>query len=217
LATVTVTDDIARWYEWDVTTFIKAEKSAGRNVVSLVLKNLKSSVPYATFNSREASANRPQLVVRRFNTQVNFQPAGAAVPAGYLADAGLVYADRGNGYKYGWSSDNSANTRDRNAANSPDQRFDTLDHMQLNGTFTWEIAVPNGVYVVRVVAGDPSYFNSVYKINVEGVLTVNGTPTSTTRWLEGTQAVTVSDGKLTVSNGVGSNNNKICFVEIYSN
>jgi glucose/arabinose dehydrogenase len=144
---------------------------------------------------------------------INFQPAGAPVPAGYLADTGLVYADRNNGYTYGWNTDTTVGTRDRDAANSPDQRYDTLNHMQKFGNVTWEISVPNGSYQVQVVAGDPSNIDSVYKIAVEGVLTVDGTPTTSTHWIEGTQTVTVSDGKLTVSNAVGSINNKICFLE----
>ena len=43
---------------------------------------------------------------------------------------------------------------------------------------------------------------------------MSGTPTSTNRWVEGTQTVTVSDGRLTVANGAGASGNKICFVEI---
>jgi hypothetical protein len=88
--------------------------------------------------------------------------------------------------------------------------------MQRNGTFTWELAVPNGTYSVKVVAGDPSYFDSVYKINAEAVTIVNGTPSSGTRWFEGTASVTVSDGRLTLSNASGSSNNKLCFVEVTS-
>ena len=59
--------------------------------------------------------------------RINFQPSSAPVPAGYLADGGLVYAARGNGQTYGWNADNTAQTRDRNAANSADQRYDTLN------------------------------------------------------------------------------------------
>src|SRR5688500_9623666 len=65
-----------------------------------------------------------------FSANVNFQPAGAAVPAGYVADVGLPFGSRGNGLSYGWNADNSAHTRDRNAGNSPDQRYDTLTHLQ---------------------------------------------------------------------------------------
>ena len=41
----------------------------------------------------------------------------------------------------------------------------------------WELAVPNGTYRVRVVAGDPTHIDSVYRTNVEGVLAINATPT----------------------------------------
>ncbi|MEO5821257.1 MAG: PQQ-dependent sugar dehydrogenase [Vicinamibacteraceae bacterium] len=147
---------------------------------------------------------------------VNFQPAASPVPAGYLADGGLVYASRGNGQSYGWTIDNTAQTRDRNASNSPDQRYDTLTHFQkpANPDAIWEIAVVNGTYRVRVVSGDASNSDSVFRTTVEGVLTVTGTPTTSTRWIEGTQTVTVTDGRLTVRSGAGASNNKICFVEI---
>ncbi len=74
--------------------------------------------------------------------------------------------------------------------------------------------MPNGTYVVRVVSGDANYFDSVFRIMVEGVLTVSGTPTTTTRWIGGTKTVTVTDGRLTIRSGAGARNNKICFVEI---
>ena len=78
----------------------------------------------------------------------------------------------------------------------------------------WEIAVPAGSYVVRVVSGDAAHFDSVFRTSVEGILTVNGTPTTSTRWVEGTSTVTVTDGRLTVRSAGGSSNNKLCFVEI---
>jgi N-acetylneuraminic acid mutarotase len=150
-----------------------------------------------------------------FTAKVNFQPPGAAVPAGYLADAGAVFGDRGNGLSYGWDVLNTAYARDRNAANSPDQRYDTFNSMQRSGAGSvWEIAVPNGSYSVHVVAGDPSAYDSTYAINVEGVLVVSGHPTGTVKWFEGTRTVTVSDGRLTLTNAAGSANNKVCFVDI---
>jgi len=150
-----------------------------------------------------------------FAVKINYQPAASPVPAGYLKDDGAAYGARGNGYAYGWNAA-ATNTRDRNAANSPDQRYDTLNHMQMspNPNAAWEIAVPNGTYMVRIIAGDPSFINSVYRVAAEGVLTVSGTPTTSTRWFEGTQTVTVTDGRLTVTNATGAQNNKICFIEI---
>jgi hypothetical protein len=154
-----------------------------------------------------------------FAVKINFQLDSAPVPAGYLKDGGAAYGNRGNGYTYGWNQDNSATARDRNAANSPDQRYDTLLHLQksTNPNASWEIAVPNGSYKVRIVSGDPSYFDAVYKLNAEGVLAINGTPTTGTRWFDNTVTVTVNDGRLSVTNATGSSNNKICFIEITSN
>jgi hypothetical protein len=146
--------------------------------------------------------------------KVNFQPASSAVPAGYLVDSGSVYGNRGNGYTYGWNAYNGYNTRDRNASNSPDQRYDTLIYMQRSGLYTWEIALPNGSYRVRLVAGDPSYYASTYRINAEGVRVINGVATRSTRWFEGTATVAVRDGRLTITNGTGAYNNKLAFIEI---
>lgn len=152
------------------------------------------------------------------SVNVNFQPAGAAVPAGYLADTGVVFADRGNGYSYGWSLVNTAYARDRNSSKSPDQRYDTLNFMQKskNTNATWEIALPNGSYNVKIVSGDPSSTDNVYKINVENVLVVDGVPTSANPWVQGTATVTVSDGRLSVSPASGAVNAKICFIDITS-
>jgi hypothetical protein len=67
---------------------------------------------------------------------------------------------------------------------------------------------------VRLVAGDASYISSVYKVNAEGVLLVNGTPTTAKRWVEGTATVTVNDGRLTLTSASGAINNKLNFIEI---
>src|SRR3569833_1956907 len=93
-----------------------------------------------------------QLMHGGFGAFVNFQPAGAPVPSGYVADTGAVYGARGNGYTYGWDADNSANTRDKDSSLSLDQRYDTFDHMQQNGANrSWQIEVPNGTYDVHIV------------------------------------------------------------------
>jgi len=150
------------------------------------------------------------------SVNVNFQPANAAVPAGYLVDSGAVFGARGNGQSYGWNANNASTARDRNAANSPDQRYDTLQHMQKpeNANARWELAVPNGTYSVRIVAGDASHFDSRFRINAEGVLAIDATPTSAARWVDRTVSVTVSDGRLTVTNAANASNNKLCFIEV---
>lgn len=148
---------------------------------------------------------------------INFAPAGAAVPAGYVADTGAVYGDRGHGLTYGWNIDNSASARDRDSASALDQRYDTLTHLQKpDGARTWEIAVPNGRYLVHLVAGDPSALDSTFRLQLETTVALSGTPSSASPWVEATVVVTVSDGRLTLSNAPTSTNNKVNYLDITS-
>lgn len=150
-----------------------------------------------------------------FGAKVNFQNGSSQGFAGYRADTGAAFGARGGGLSFGWNANNNANARNRNVNNSPDERYDTLNHLQKPGGATkWEISVPNGTYRVRLVAGDPYAYDSVYRINVEGKLTINATPNASRRWIEGTVTVTVTDGRLTLSNATGASNNKVMFVEI---
>jgi len=150
-----------------------------------------------------------------YSVKVNFQTNAATLFPGYLPDYGLVFGNRGNGFSYGWNADNTANARQRGSAGSFDVRYDTFNHLQKPGGATfWEIAIPNGTYQVRIVAGDSDNFDSNFQINVEGVPVVNDVPTTTARWVEGFGVVTVNDGRLTVTSGAGASNNKIAFIEI---
>ena len=148
-----------------------------------------------------------------FSLRVNFQPAGAATPAGYLADVGLAFADRGNGAAYGWDADNAAQSRARSNSRSPDARYDTLNHLDYKGLHVWEAAVPDGAYDVRAVAGDPSYTSGDYMLNAEGAPLVRGSTTPASPWLDRTTRVSVTDGRLTVRSAGGSGN-KLAFIEI---
>jgi glucose/arabinose dehydrogenase len=150
-----------------------------------------------------------------FAVKINFQPTNSPVPPGYLKDDGAAYAARGNGYTYGWN-ETIPHTRERNGVNSPDRRYDTLNHMQKpeNPNAVWEIAVPSGTYTVRIVSGDPYYIDSVYRVAAEDVLIISGTPTPSTHWIDDTRTITVTDGRLTITNAAGAYNNKLCFIEI---
>jgi hypothetical protein len=63
LASIVMANNVPRWYEFDVTAYLQAEKAAGRNVVSLAVKNTATSSPFASFNSKEATSNQPQLIL----------------------------------------------------------------------------------------------------------------------------------------------------------
>jgi glucose/arabinose dehydrogenase/regulation of enolase protein 1 (concanavalin A-like superfamily) len=148
---------------------------------------------------------------------INFQLAGAPVPAGYLEDGGAVFGVRGNGFSYGWNIDNSANHRDRNVVGAPDQRYDTLAHMQKpGGPFFWEIMLPNGRYSVHAVGGDPANADGVHHLLAESTTIYNASQTGANNYVEGTAEVSVTDGRLTLSPGPSGVNTKLCFVDIIS-
>ena len=166
-----------------------------------------------------------------FPVQVNFQTETATpIPAGYTRDFGQNYANvRG----FGWVVPATAtprslvgNGRDRNDATSPDQRVDTLMHMQGNNVTNfanvalpgaWEIAVPNGTYSVEVSVGDPTpgADPTSHELNVEGVKAIDSyvPGTGTARWSAATVSATVSDGRLTID-PIGGTNTKINYVVI---
>lgn len=148
--------------------------------------------------------------------RINFQPGASAVPAGYWADSSQVFGDRGNGFSYGWTESFDV-TRERGT--HVDQRFDTLNHTQADDAdHVWEIGLPNGDYVVNLTGGDPDYDDSYIEFIAEA-----GTANQTTlvsgdagvNFVSGSAAVTVSDGRLSISNGSNANNNKINFVDIF--
>lgn len=183
---------------------------------------LASLVSLAWFGPPAQAAPGPVTVVpygQVVTRAINFQSPASPTPAGYLADTGAVFGNRGNGETYGWiNGDASSATRDRDASNSPDQRYDTLTNMQLGDptyeTHLWEIALPPGTYVVRLVCGDPSFNDSNFNVLAEGVPLVTGAPAP--NWREGTASITVTDGRLSLTNGPGSLRNKLCFIEITS-
>ena len=148
--------------------------------------------------------------------KLNFQTADAVVPSGYVADSGLPYAARGNGMTYGWSRDNTADSRERNA--NADKRYDTLVHMQKDHgggdvTSTWSIALPNSSYSVHIVTGDATATDGVQSVSANGVALTTGTPGGQ-NFYEATATVAVTNGLLTISPAAGANNAKLCYVDI---
>jgi hypothetical protein len=50
-------------YDIDITSYVVGERAAGRDIFSVALHDPSNSTPYILLNSREASANKPQLVL----------------------------------------------------------------------------------------------------------------------------------------------------------
>jgi glucose/arabinose dehydrogenase len=63
IASTRVTSTSATWYEWDVTPYVRSERAAGRTTVAFALAATATTAPLASFASREASSNRPELLV----------------------------------------------------------------------------------------------------------------------------------------------------------
>ena len=163
--------------------------------------------------------------------KINFAPASAFAPEGYIQDIGREYGDdRG----FGWITQNSVdngnptpinispNTRDRNAVE--EQPFDSLIHLQYADAFdnpnsiktpaAWEYELANGEYTVTVSVGDPDFTNSNHVINVEGNSIISGfVPTEEQLFAVETTTVEVTDGRLTID-AIGGENTKLNFVEI---
>ncbi|WP_147264145.1 OmpL47-type beta-barrel domain-containing protein [Desertihabitans brevis] len=174
---------------------------------------------------------------------INFQPATAPVPAGYRADTGAAFGDRGDGLSYGWVAqggdtplDMSKNARLRDRTGI-DPRLNTLMHLQYRDIQTvfggsiscttnqcepgaWELAVPEGLYEVTVSVGDQpgagTVYDSRHAINVEnGVAIAQFQATSAEEFREVTVQTGVEDGRLTVS-AIGGQNTKINYVRVRS-
>jgi hypothetical protein len=80
----------------------------------------------------------------------------------------------------------------------------------------WEIALPNGVYDVRLVAGDPSFTSGRQQFSIEGTLAIDGVTNTAEPWLDRIITVPISDGRLSIAPGPQGSRGKICFIEIHS-
>ena len=161
--------------------------------------------------------------------QINFgrNTDGSAAVDDYLADTGMPYGDRGNGYTYGWPEDLTSTggytgqARDREnatvAAEGP--LYNTFVQLSptVNGqtfNYTWTLDLPNGNYLVGVGVGDPSNTDSHHVIEANGTQILDYTPTTAKPYGAGEAMVTVTDGKLEVRQGQGGNNSKIAYIHV---
>jgi uncharacterized repeat protein (TIGR01451 family) len=171
-------------------------------------------------------------VAGTFSASVNFQPNdGQDIPTGYTIDFGAAYADRGNGYTYGWVDTTAGAPVDltalprRRASSQTDPRLETYMHMEhpTQADGFWEIEVPNGLYEVTVAVGDPFGGGEVHRINIEGNNVINdyvpfGSSGSNTKHAIATGIIQVSDGLMTFDwlGSVAAENTKINYVTIDS-
>ncbi|RBL92792.1 PQQ-dependent sugar dehydrogenase [Chitinophaga flava] len=97
LASSVLTNDSARYYTWDVTSYVQSELAAGRKKIAFVLKSQQAHDPRIFLNSKEAAANPPLLAVI-----ADSNASSSCTPAVASADDGNVAAN---------ATDNDMNTR----------------------------------------------------------------------------------------------------------
>lgn len=158
----------------------------------------------------QIEALEPRQLLAGDTYLVNFQNDEGSVPTGYVRDIGLLFGFRDNGLTYGWSSDHTDQSRERSLV--PDQRLDTLIHVEAGAT--WEFALENGSYEVTVGVGDPANNDGIHTVNIEGVnYWTNQIDTDVAQQM--TKQVSVSDGRLTLDVGsAGEKDTRIDFIHI---
>ena len=188
-----------------------ALRSAGCVVVeTLEVRRLLSAAPHVALDEGP-SPRALEAEVPTFSARINFQPARRALVDGYLPDSGLPFGDRGNGLEYGWTT-GKGKVGGRKPKDAPDARLNGF--AVLRPDRSWEIAVPDGRYRVRVAAGDVATRNRRYRVALEGVTALDAFASPVKRWFETTMDVTVTDGRLTVSAIEGARGNKINFLHV---
>lgn len=151
-----------------------------------------------------------------FEADVNFEGVGAQasnrpLPPRYKVDAGDAFTYQGDGFWYGWDQGTAGGGRNRNSASSPDERFDTLNHVYGN---TWEMAVPDGTYWVRAVFGESSGGTSKNDVTIQGMDFTDPDPDLSYDWDEYFGQVNITGGRLSIAAQAGNNSAKLAFAQV---
>jgi hypothetical protein len=77
---------------------------------------------------------------------------------------------------------------------------------------TWQLALANGTYTVKLVMGDAAYTDQVNNVSIEG--NVRNDPDGMDNFDEYTVTVTIADGKLDIAPAAGGTRQKVNFVEV---
>ena len=227
-----VTGGSPSWYDVDVTQFINLQPGSKTRWINFALVYGSESANRVQVRSRESKGFEPQLIIARgaFRAKVQFLPSYSVPAEGYLPENGTRFAAKEGGFSYGWNQDMTAYARDRMSTNNTasqkklassrraptrvHETFSYVDNEKLITKASWEIAVPNGKYTVRVIAGDLVAKDSVYSLNVEDKQVFDFIPEDTKRWADGTVTVEVKDGRLTLTDNPNGSRNKVCAIEI---
>ncbi|MFS4438004.1 carbohydrate-binding protein [Paracoccaceae bacterium GXU_MW_L88] len=197
----TETTEAAKWSDWMEVT-VDVTLSGGTNEISFTnVGNAGPNIDNVTISNDDGGpVDERELVRFEEVVKINFQPpegqtqqglpSGYTTPDGYEADTGAAYGDRGNGFTYGWVSEDSVADGTANGTTPLDQPANahwykntaseatdlqkTYAHFEYpgagaNGSRAWEMALEDGTYQITMSVGDTAgAFDSNYVINVEG-------------------------------------------------
>ncbi|HEY0009244.1 MAG TPA: fibronectin type III domain-containing protein, partial [Tepidisphaeraceae bacterium] len=146
---------------------------------------------------------------------INFGPFGSEAHGGYLTDSGEAYGTQQFGIDYGWNTAIAQSNAFERSASKPQKLETGINTASGNG---WKIAIPNGTYRVKLVAGDANVTSGTYSYKVGDSttqpMTLSGTAgAGDARWITATGEVTVTDGFLTISDNNGTRHG-LAYVEI---
>lgn len=236
------------WSTWSETT-IDVQLSAGTNTIALTNSIANAPNIDSVTVSREPPVDERDEV--RFDpvVKINFQPAaetgglpaGFVTPDGFLADTGAGYGGRGNGFNYGWVTEDSVADGTANGtaaaalpsgalsyhgtiANASDLQKTLADFEAGGAARAWELGLEDGSYQVKVSIGDTAGdLDNVYALNIEGQAVMpDWTPANPggqggagggMRSTLVTAVVDVNDGKLTIDS-IGGQNTEIQYIEV---
>ena len=138
------------WWEWDITSFVQAEKNAGRTLVTLSVQSTAYSASIVTFNSKEAGTNVPQLVVSSTSTSTNSPPTVAASASGSpnpasgtttaLSVLGADDAGEQN-LRYTWSTTGSPPAAVSFSANGTNAAKSTTASFTRAGSYSFKVTI----------------------------------------------------------------------------
>jgi hypothetical protein len=96
LGSVVVEGTAPQWVNVDLTKFVRAEKSAGRQVISVALRNVTHSSAISIFNSRESSQDAPALIIAPVlvNPHITVNPTSGTRPV-FFNMSGTGFTPRG--------------------------------------------------------------------------------------------------------------------------
>lgn len=130
---------------------------SGTSKCALTLSS--SQAVTATFGSENSNPTPPKP---NLPIAINFQTPGSQVPTNFKKDDGSVFnSTRG----YGWNQ--LLNGTEKNS--TADQTLDTFVSATNQSPATWNFPIPNGIYYVTMVLGDPNQAQGPHWVSAEGL------------------------------------------------